>query len=88
MPRFVLEPSKEQAHAAGYNSYDHSPPEPSLAEAVEFQVLVEPMWAVPQWDCWQEPPGGQEGGRAQGQVQGLALVLEQGLSLWWGLEQV
>lgn len=28
--------------------------------------------------CWQEPPEGQEGGRAQGQVQGLAVVLEQG----------
>lgn len=46
------------------------------------------MCAVPQWWHWQEPPGGQEGGWVQGQVQGLALVLEQGQSLRWGLQQV
>lgn len=31
---------------------------------------------------------GQEGGRAQGQVRGLAPVLEQGQSVQWGLQQV
>lgn len=35
------------------------------------------MGALPLWWCWQELPGGQEGERAQRQVQGLALVLEQ-----------
>lgn len=59
--------------------YDHLPPELSLAEpVVVIQAPGESMCAVPLWWCWQESPGGQEGEKAQGQVQGLALVLEQG----------
>lgn len=48
------------------------------------------MHAVLLWLCWQESPGGQERERAQGQgqVQRLALVVEQEYSLWWGQQQV
>lgn len=54
------------------------PPELPLAEVVsEIQAPEESMCAVPLRWRWQESPVGQEGERAQGQVQGLALVLEQ-----------
>lgn len=41
-------------------------------------LAVESNWAVPLLWRGQEPPGEQEEGMAQGQVQGLALVLDQG----------
>lgn len=56
------------------------PPELPLAEAVaEIQAPEESMFVVLLGWCWQESPVGQEGekARGQGQVQGLALVLEQ-----------
>lgn len=44
---------------------------------VEIRVLGAAMCAVPL--CWycQDSPGVQQGDKTQGQVQGLALVLEQ-----------
>lgn len=80
VPVFVLHPrkSQEKTRAAGQNSYGHLPPELPLAETVaEIQAPEESMCAVLLWWCWQESPVGWEGERAQGQVQGLALVLEQ-----------
>lgn len=77
---FVLHPTKsqEKTQAAEKNSYGHLPPELPLAEAVaEIQAPEESMFVVLLGWCWQESPVGQEGERAQGQVQGLALVLEQ-----------
>jgi len=76
---FVLRPrnSLGQSQAVGSNLCDHFPPELSLA-VVGIQAPGESMCAVPLWWCWQEPPAGQEQKRTQWQVQGLALVLEQG----------
>lgn len=60
-----------------------------LAEAVaEIQAPEESMFVVLLGWCWQESPVGQEGERAQGQVQGLVPVLELELPLRWGLQQV
>lgn len=46
--------------------------------AVVEILAGESKWAVPLLWCWQELPGEQKEGKAQGQVQGLARVLDQG----------
>lgn len=63
---------------------------------VEIEVEVEvwsgapgqSMWALDRGGCWQGPVGGRGEEMAQQQVQGLALVQEQGQPPRWGRQQV
>lgn len=84
---FALQTSSSQEHvqaavgAAGRNCF--------LLWLALVEILAgESMWVVPLLWYGQEPLGEQEERMAQGQVQGLALVLDQGQPLQWGLQQV
>lgn len=79
---------RSSAEPVGSNLQQRSRPRLRLAETVlgvpaqGESACVDPLW------CSQEPPGGQEGERAQRQVQGLSLAPEQAQTLLSGPQQV